>query len=148
MICKFCEKEIPDEVVVCPECGKPVDEKYEREKEEKEGNVEPTPAPEPDPAPIPTPTTADKPEQKSKVMAGILALVFGSLGVHNFYLGKNTIGAIQLSITVVSLLLSCCTFGLSSLGVVAVEIWAIIEGIMIFAGKINKDGKGVPLKND
>ncbi len=145
MICKFCEKEIPDEVVVCPECGKPVDEKYERE---KEGNVEPTPAPEPDPAPIPTPTPADKPEQKSKVMAGILALVFGSLGVHNFYLGKNTIGAIQLSITVVSLLLSCCTFGLSSLGVVAVEIWAIIEGIMIFAGKINKDGKGVPLKND
>ena len=96
MICKFCEKEIPDEVVVCPECGKPVDEKYEREKEEKEGNVEPTPAPEPDPAPIPTPTPADKPEQKSKVMAGILALVFGSLGVHNFYLGKNTIGAISL----------------------------------------------------
>ena len=120
----------------------------ERKKEEKEGNIEPTPAPEPDPAPIPTPTPADKPEQKSKVMAGILALVFGSLGVHNFYLGKNTIGAIQLSITVVSLLLSCCTFGLSSLGVVAVEIWAIIEGIMIFAGKINKDGKGVPLKND
>lgn len=70
-------------------------------------------------------------EQKSKLAAGLLALFLGGLGIHNFYLGYTGKGIAQI-------LLSCT--GVSS-------VWALIEGIMIFCGKINVDAKGVPLKD-
>ena len=34
--------------------------------------------------------------QKSKFLAGILAILLGSLGIHNFYLGYNGKGIAQL----------------------------------------------------
>ena len=37
-----------------------------------------------------------------KVMAGILGIVFGSLGVHKFVLGYTTEGLIQIAISVVT----------------------------------------------
>lgn len=36
------------------------------------------------------------------------------------------------------------TCGLASL---AMEIWGLVEGIMILTGSIAEDGKGVPLKD-
>jgi len=36
--------------------------------------------------------------QKSKVVAGILAIVLGALGVHRFYLGDTTGGIIRLAL--------------------------------------------------
>lgn len=76
-------------------------------------------------------------EQKSKVAAGILGILLGSLGIHNFYLGYTGKAVAQLLIS----LLSC--------GVLAVvsEIWGLVEGIMILTGSINTDGKGIPLKD-
>lgn len=71
-------------------------------------------------------------EQKSKLTAGLLGIFLGGLGVHNFYLGYTGKGIAQI-------LLSLC-FG-------AGAIWGLIEGIMILTGSINKDAKGVPLKD-
>lgn len=70
-------------------------------------------------------------EQKSKLAAGLLGIFLGGLGVHNFYLGYTGKGIAQI-------FLSFC-FGIG-------YIWGLIEGIMILAGSINKDAKGVPLK--
>lgn len=75
--------------------------------------------------------------QKSKITGGILGIFLGMFGVHNFYLGYTGKAVAQLLLT----LLSC--FMLSPI----TEIWGLIEGIMILAGSISTDGKGVPLKD-
>ena len=77
---------------------------------------------------------------KSKLVAGLLAIFLGGLGIHNFYLGYNQKGVIQLLIT---LLGSCLFF----IGPIVTGIWALIEAIFIFTGKINVDGNGNPLKD-
>jgi TM2 domain-containing membrane protein YozV len=69
---------------------------------------------------------------KSKIVAGILGIFLGGLGIHRFYLGYVGIGIIQIIVTIV-------TAGIGSL-------WGFIEGILILVGTINKDAKGVPLQ--
>ena len=73
--------------------------------------------------------------QKNKFLAGILAILLGSLGIHNFYLGYTGKGVAQLLMFVFWL-------GFFSF------IWGIIDAIRIFAGNINCDAKGVPLSNN
>ena len=43
-------------------------------------------------------------KRKSKVVAGILALIFGGLGIHKFYLGHTTEGIIHLLIFYIGML--------------------------------------------
>ncbi len=40
--------------------------------------------------------------ENKKILAGVLALIFGYLGVHKFVLGYNKEGIIQILITIVS----------------------------------------------
>lgn len=75
--------------------------------------------------------------QKSKLVAGLLGIFLGSIGVHNFYLGYTGKAVAQLLIA----LLTC------GAGATITSIWGLIEGIMILVGKIDKDGKGIPLKD-
>lgn len=73
-------------------------------------------------------------EPKSRLIAGLLGILLGSLGIHRFYLGYTTIGVVQIVVTVL-------TFGLGGL-------WGFIEGIMILVGAdpFTRDAKGIPLK--
>lgn len=71
--------------------------------------------------------------RKSKSTAGILGIVLGCLGVHNFYLGFIKKGVIQL-------ILTCIGLGFISF------IWGLIEGIVILASPAPIDAKGIPLK--
>jgi len=86
-------------------------------------------------APTPPPAAPVTGPAKSKVAAGVLGILLGGLGVHNFYLGFPGKGAAQLLLTV----LTCGYGGLIS------WTWGVVEGIMILTGSINKDGRGVPL---
>lgn len=86
-------------------------------------------------------------EQKSKLVAGLLGVFLGTYGVHNFYLGYTTKAVIQLVCSLASIILIICTFGLSAFLIFPIWIWSLIEAVMIFAGSINVDGKGVPLKD-
>lgn len=76
-------------------------------------------------------------EQKSKMVAGILGILLGAFGVHNFYLGYTGKAVAQLLISV----LSCFFLAPAS------AIWGLIEGIFILIGKINVDAKGNALKD-
>lgn len=67
------------------------------------------------------------PGQKSKLVAGLLGILLGGFGAHNFYLGYTGKAIAQI-------LLSLC-FGIGA-------IWGLIEGIMILVGKIDKDASG------
>jgi TM2 domain-containing membrane protein YozV len=81
--------------------------------------------------------------QKSRVVAGILGILLGSLGIHRFYLGFTTIGIIQI---LMSTVLAFLTFGLSA---VAATVWGLVEGIMILVGaqQFQRDAHGVPLRD-
>lgn len=76
-------------------------------------------------------------QPKSKIAAGILGILLGALGVHNFYLGYTGKAVAQLLIT----LLSCGILSFVS------AIWGLIEGICILTGSITTDAKGVPLQD-
>jgi TM2 domain-containing membrane protein YozV len=73
-------------------------------------------------------------QPKSKIIAGLLALFLGSLGIHRFYLGHNNIGVAMLLITVLT-----CGWG----GIIT-GIWAFIDMILIFTGSMN-DSNNQPL---
>ncbi len=77
--------------------------------------------------------------QKSRLAAAVLALLLGVFGVHNFYLGFNTRGVIQLVVALAGGLVTC---GLAS---VAIEVWALIEAMQLFTGIPSRlyDGHGV-----
>lgn len=75
-------------------------------------------------------------ERKSKLIAGLLGILLGYFGIHNFYLGYTNKGIAQLLISVLS-----CGF-LSFIS----GIWGLIDGVMIITGEINTDANGIALK--
>lgn len=77
-------------------------------------------------------------EQKSWVVALVLAFFLGLVGAHRFYLGKTVSGVIMLILTVVSPLTLFLTLGIAS-------IWNLIDLILIFVGSL-KDSDGQELK--
>jgi len=77
-------------------------------------------------------TVAAKAGDKSKLAAGLLGIFLGGLGIHRFYLGYVGIGIAQIIVTLI-------TFGIGG-------IWGFIEGIMILTDVIDKDAKGMPLR--
>lgn len=66
--------------------------------------------------------------ENKKVLVGILAIIFGSLGVHKFLLGYNKEGIILLVATIVGYATSCLGVGFFIL--MATGIVGLIEGII------------------
>ena len=73
---------------------------------------------------------------RSKLAAGLLGILLGSLGIHNFYLGYTGKAWAQLLITLLS-------FGTLSF---VSGIWGLVEGILYLAGHETVDAAGVPLR--
>ncbi len=71
---------------------------------------------------------------RNRWLAGALAILLGTFGVHRFYLGFVGIGILQLALTV------CSCFTL----VWVIYIWACVEGILCFCGAM-RDADGLPL---
>ena len=67
--------------------------------------------------------------ENKKILVGILAIIFGSLGIHKFLLGYNKEGIILLAVTLGSYLLTCF-FGLGLLFVWIPGVIGLIEGII------------------
>lgn len=63
----------------------------------------------------------------SRLVYIVLAIVLGWLGIHNFVAGYSNRAAWQLALGLTGLILSFCTFGISTLLCIAAGIWAIID---------------------
>ena len=72
---------------------------------------------------------------RNRIAAGVLALLVGVFGVHNFYLGFTGRAIAQLLMTI---------FSCGILGVVS-YIWSLVEGIQILTGNMVCDARGVPM---
>ncbi len=107
MYCRNCGKQIDNNAKVCPECG--VDQR----------------------------STFNSVQglSKSRIVVGVLGILFGTLGIHNFVLGYTGKGLAQLLITT----LTC------GVGGVIVWVWSLVESIQILTGEINEDAHGNPL---
>lgn len=134
MKCEYCDNTVPNGATRCPSCGAAI------------RSYDENPRPNTSPHTISTPQGSDIGSvgrsstvynpylyvaKKSRIVYIVLALVFGEIGVHNFYAGYFGRGVAQLLITVLS-------FGLLFW---IPWIWAVIE---ICA--VDHDGKGVPFE--
>ena len=119
MNCEYCGAAIPAGANNCPSCGAAVTAQASQ------------PAPQPGYVPQPGYPPQAAAGQKSRTVYIVLAIFFGGLGIHNFYAGRFTQGAIQLAITLL--------LGWLVIPWLAVEVWSLIECFTITA-----DGKGVP----
>ncbi len=66
--------------------------------------------------------------ENKKVLAGILAIILGSLGVHKFILGYNKEGGILLGITIAGIILSCVGIGVFVVWITS--LIGLVEGII------------------
>ncbi len=115
MFCPNCGSQNPDGANNCFNCGTSLN-----------GNVQTQQS-------YQTNTVNGGGEPKSKIVAGLLGIFLGGLGIHNFYLGFTTKAVIQIVVSIVT-----CGLG---------AWWGIIEGILILVGNIKVDANGVPLKD-
>ncbi|MBF6351688.1 MULTISPECIES: TM2 domain-containing protein [Nocardia] len=70
---------------------------------------------------------------KQKMVAGLLQIFFGYLGIGRFYLGDTGVGIGQIAASIF-------TCGIAG------SIWGLIDGIMILTGKVT-DTHGRPLRD-
>lgn len=68
-------------------------------------------------------------ENRNKTIAAILALLFGPLGIHKFYLGDKTSGLIYLLCTIVGWIFSIILVGI--IPVIIIAILSLIDCIML-----------------
>jgi TM2 domain-containing membrane protein YozV len=78
------------------------------------------------------PVTGEPLSDKNKLVAGLLGIFLGGLGVGRFYMGDTTTGVLQLVVSVL-------TCGIGSL-------WGFIDGIIILVNG-GYDGQGRRLRD-
>ncbi len=134
MYCKNCGAELNENAVACMTCGfgKGTGDKFCANcgKELNPGavicvNCGAAAAPQ---------AAAQGAEQKSKLVAVLLAFFLGGIGIHDFYLGYTKYGVIKI-------ILTCCTG-------VGGSIWALIDFVRLLTGSLNKDAAGNELKKE
>ena len=118
MYCTNCGVHLEDNVSFCPNCGY----KVARHTQQAENIMDQ----------LNTGYQQIISRPKSRIIAGILAIVLGSIGAHDFYLGYTRKGITHLLMFVFFL-------GWFS------SIWALIEALYIFTGKTATDADGNPL---
>lgn len=71
--------------------------------------------------------------EKTKMVAGLLAIFLGHLGLHEFYLGNKQKAIYKIVATVISALLFLVGIGI--IAFFAIWGWNIYDAVMIFTGK-------------
>lgn len=130
MKCEYCDNPVPNGATRCPSCGAAVElndqaGRAARQMSEQTRSVN---------HPSVNSFSIDPylyVEKKSRIIYVVLAIVFGELGVHNFYAGYIGRGVAQLLITILSFGL---LFWFSWL-------WAIIEICIV-----RRDGRSIPFE--
>lgn len=73
---------------------------------------------------------AQVPGADKKILAGILGIVLGGLGIHKFVLGYNQEGVILIGVYIVAFIIAMITCGLGVPLIFIPTVIGIIEGII------------------
>ncbi|MBO8477577.1 MAG: TM2 domain-containing protein [Bacteroidetes bacterium] len=106
--CPNCGTKVPENVRFCPKCGREICQ------------------------------SGNRTGQKDKLVAGLLAIFLGYLGIHYFYLGKTTGG-------IITIVLSLCTCGLWSVVTLIQGILMLVSTDEAFAEKYVDNDRKFPL---
>lgn len=133
MFCSKCGAQLPDDANFCDNCGTPL-----------RTDIAPATPNLYQPSMV-MPAFGYMPEvsSKSKFIAFILALFFGWIGLHNFYMGHTLRGLMQLALQVVCL--ATLILGIGLLMEIPFSLWLFVEIIMILCGAAT-DGEGRKIK--
>lgn len=119
MFCKNCGTMLKDDARFCPECGTTTNfasmPSVAKEAEAPVNEVKEAVV-----------------CKKRKKTAGLLGIFLGALGVHRFYLGYTGTALIHIILFILGFL----TLGVTALGS---YVWALVDAIRIFKGKIPLD---------
>ena len=121
MYCTNCGFHLNDDDAFCSNCGQRVNRRTHYN-HEYTGDIHQT-----------YDNIMEKP--KNRIIAGLLAVFLGSMGIHDFYLGYNKNGVIHLLMFVFFL------------GWIS-QIWALFEALNIFTGRTGTDSNGLPLTDN
>jgi TM2 domain-containing membrane protein YozV len=130
MKCPNCGRETQDQTKFCGFCGAEMNKPTSK----KAKPIEPEVMDEKDVKRKQSQSFNPQSEPKSKLVAGLLAIFVGGLGIHNFYLGYTNRGVTQLLLATVGSLII--------IGPFIASVWGLIEGIQILTGSINTDANG------
>jgi TM2 domain-containing membrane protein YozV len=89
------------------------------------------------------PLTGRPLSDKSKIVAGLLQIFLGYLGIGRFYTGHTAIAVAQLALTVVGFATSWLLIGLPMM--LAASIWGLVDGIMMLT-QPQTDSRGLLLR--
>lgn len=133
MYCKNCGAEINENAVACMSCGfaKGTGTKFCAN---CGGELNPGAAICTNCGAAAKPIVNENGEQKSKLVAVLLAFFLGGFGIHDFYLGYTKYGIIKIVLT----LCTGCGGG----------IWALVDFIRLLTGSLHTDANGVELKKE
>ena len=122
MFCKSCGTMLKDDARFCPSCG-------------TETNFASMPSVVKTPEAPANEVKEKVASKKRKKTAGLLGIFLGATGLHRFYLGYTGTALIHI----ILFLLGFVSFGATILGS---GIWALVDAIRIFKGKIPLDANG------
>lgn len=89
------------------------------------------------------PFTGEPLSDKQKIVAGLLQIFLGTLGVGRFYTGHTSIALTQLLLTVVGWITAFLLVGFVL--IFGVAIWAFVDGILLLASG-GTDSRGLKLR--
>ncbi len=82
---------------------------------------------------------------RSKVVAGLLGIFLGGLGIHRFYLGYTGIGLLMLVLCVLGGSVGLVCIPVPCVGGGFVWLWGLVEGIICLCGGM-RDADGLELR--
>lgn len=114
MYCEHCGSKLEKGAAFCTNCGAPVTASKINSESVNESYQETS--------------------SKSKVAAGVLGIMLGGLGVHNFYLGYTGKAVAQLLLSTIGAIII--------FGPIISSIWGFIEGILYLVSNDKRDANG------
>ena len=131
MNCPNCGGTVPPGTNRCRKCGSTVEQPAAAQTPQPTAPADQSVPGRPDPR-----ATSDK----TRLVAGLLGIFLGWLGIHRFYLGYYPIGGVMLALGIVGFFTCGVTSAISG-------IWGLVEGILILTKSFDADSDGRKLKD-
>ena len=118
--CPNCQTENTSLENYCRSCGTTLNDPFQDQQSNQNQQMQPQP----------NPASGKIPGADKKLLAGLLGIFLGGLGIHKFVLGYQQEGIILLSAQIISWILAIVSCGILAFLPLLVHVVGLIEGII------------------
>ncbi len=118
--CPNCQTENTSLENYCRSCGTTLNDPFQNQQSNQNQQMQPPP----------NPASGKIPGADKKLLAGLLGIFLGGLGIHKFVLGYQQEGIILLSAQLISWILAIVSCGILAFLPLLVSVVGLIEGII------------------